>query len=79
LAVASIFVLRRRHPKSKIALPYRCPFYPLLPIVYVAAMSAILVNMFNTQPTESLIGVGFIAVGALLYATALRKLPARYI
>ena len=77
LAVASIFVLRRRHPKSKVAFPYRCPLYPLPPIVYVVAMSAVLINMFNTQRTESLVGVGFIVVGALFYATMLRRLPVR--
>ena len=33
-AVASIFVYRRRYP-VEVALPYRCPLYPVLPAVYV--------------------------------------------
>jgi hypothetical protein len=36
--------------------------------VYVLAMAAVLANMFVTQTTEALIAVGFIAVGAVVYA-----------
>lgn len=72
-AVASIFVLRRRFPVSSVKLPYRCPFYPILPAIYVLALAAVLFNMFQSQPAEALTGVGFIAVGAVLYLTCLRK------
>ena len=67
LAVASLFVFRYRYPPSKVQIPYRCPFFPWLPIVYVSAMSLVLFNMFATQRTEALIGVGFILVGAIVY------------
>ena len=67
LAVASIFMCRRAYPVDKVALPYRCWGYPVLPIVYVAVMAAVLVNMFVTQRTESLIAVGFMGVGGLVY------------
>jgi basic amino acid/polyamine antiporter, APA family len=77
LGVASIFVLRRRYPASKVALPYRCPFYPWVPLAYVVAIAVILANMFVTQQSESLIGVGFIVVGAVFYFAFLRKMPAR--
>ena len=66
-AVASIFVLRRRFPVSSVKLPYRCPLYPVLPAVYVLALATILANMFQSQPAEALTGVGFIAVGAIVY------------
>ena len=46
LVVASLFVFRRRYPPDQVDIPYRCPLYPWLPLVYVVAMSAILVNMF---------------------------------
>jgi basic amino acid/polyamine antiporter, APA family len=68
LVVASLFVFRRRYPPDKVDLPYRCPFYPWLPLVYVVAMCAVLVNMFWTNLGESLAAVGFIALGALVYA-----------
>jgi basic amino acid/polyamine antiporter, APA family len=74
LAVASLFVLRRRYPRELVDVPYRCPLFPWLPMVYVAFMGAVLFNMFTTQRAESLIGVGFILVGAGIYAVFLRRL-----
>jgi APA family basic amino acid/polyamine antiporter len=67
LAVASLFAFRRRYPRDQVALPYRCPLYPWLPLFYVLAMAAVLCNMFRTSPVESLAAVAFIAVGAVLY------------
>jgi amino acid transporter len=73
LAVSSIFVLRRRYPASRVQIPYRCPLFPLLPIIYVSIMAAILANMFTTKRSEALIGVGFILVGAAIYAAFLAR------
>ncbi len=67
LAIASLFALRRRQPPDRVALPYRCPLYPWLPLLYVLVMAAVLMNMFRARPTESLFAVGFIALGALVY------------
>ncbi len=67
LSVATIFVCRRQYPVDKVKLPYRCWGYPVLPIIYVAVMAAVLCNMFYTQRTESLIAVGFIGVGGVVY------------
>jgi amino acid transporter len=70
LMIAGIFVLRRRYPQSTHPLPYRCPGYPVVPAVYVLVMLAVLANMFWSpdQRTVALIGVGFIVVGAAVYA-----------
>lgn len=78
LAVAAIFVLRRRLTFG-VEAPYRCPLYPWLPLIYVLAMTAVLINMFTTSRTESLFAVGFIAVGAAFYALVLggKQPPAR--
>jgi basic amino acid/polyamine antiporter, APA family len=67
LAVASIFVLRRRYPRAQVPLPYRCPLYPWLPLIYVAVFALVLANMFITKRAESLFGVGFIGIGAIVY------------
>jgi APA family basic amino acid/polyamine antiporter len=67
LAVASIFVVRRQYPVDKVQLPYRCWGYPIIPAIYVLAMTAVLGNMFYTQTIEALIAVGFMGVGAVLY------------
>lgn len=70
LVVASLFVFRRRYPLDKVKLPYRCPLYPWLPLVYVVAMSAVLINMFWEKTGESLAALGFMAVGAIVYVVA---------
>ena len=47
--------------------------YPVLPAVYVLALAAVLVNMFWSQRAEALTGVGFILVGAVIYALVGRR------
>jgi basic amino acid/polyamine antiporter, APA family len=76
LAVASIFPLRWRFPPARVALPYRCWGYPWLPALYVIVMAAVLGNMFVTKRTESLFGLGFVALGAAVYACKFgRRVP----
>jgi amino acid transporter len=74
LAVATIFVFRRRIPVTPENRPYRCWGYPLVPALYIAIMGAVLVNMFISpeQRTEALVGMGFIGSGALAYAIFFR-------
>jgi L-asparagine transporter-like permease len=69
LAVGAIFIFRRRHRQEIDRLPYRCPLYPIVPAIFCLAMIGVLVNMFliPSQRMEALIGMGFIAVGAVLY------------
>ncbi|MBN9121772.1 MAG: amino acid permease [Planctomycetes bacterium] len=75
LAVATIFMFRRRIPVTPENRPYRCWGYPVVPALYVAIMAAVLVNMFLTpeQRTEALVGMGFIASGAAVYALFYRN------
>jgi amino acid transporter len=70
LAVATIFVFRRTIPPTPENRPYRCWGYPVVPALYIAIIGAVLVNMFLTpeQRTEALVGMGFIASGAAVYA-----------
>ena len=74
LAVASIFVFRRRIPPTPENRPYRCWGYPVVPALYVLIMAAVFVNMFVTpeQRGEAGIGLCFIAVGAAVYLTVFR-------
>jgi amino acid transporter len=65
LAVSTIFVFRRRRPDAD--RPYRCPGYPVVPLLYLVLPLLILGNMFRAQQVEALTGVSFIAVGALVY------------
>jgi basic amino acid/polyamine antiporter, APA family len=70
LAVATIFVFRRRFPNAE--RPYRCWGYPVVPGVYVLLMALVALNMVRTQTTEVLVGVSFVAVCAAVYALSPR-------
>ncbi|MFO0938513.1 MAG: amino acid permease [Gemmataceae bacterium] len=69
LAVASIFVFRRRFAREIAQLPYRCPLYPVTPALFVLCMSGVMINMFavDSKRNEALIGCGFIVAGVVLY------------
>jgi basic amino acid/polyamine antiporter, APA family len=66
LAVASIFMLRRRWPNAE--RPYRCLGYPVVPALYMILPLWVLVSMFINERAEALAGVGFIVLGAAVYA-----------
>jgi len=68
LGVATVFVFRRRLPHAE--RPYRCWGYPVTPAVYVIILGLVAANMFVHERAEALVGVGFIAVGAAVYAAA---------
>jgi amino acid transporter len=65
LAISTIFAFRRRFPDAP--RPYRCIGYPVVPILYICIMALVLSNMFLTQRTEAIAGVGFIALGAAVF------------
>jgi basic amino acid/polyamine antiporter, APA family len=70
LAVSTIFVFRARMPD--VERQYRCLGYPVTPIVYIVILTLVAVNTLFTQRTESAAAVAFVAVGAAIYAVALR-------
>ncbi|MFO0822903.1 MAG: APC family permease [Gemmataceae bacterium] len=74
LAVASIFVFRRRIPITPENRPYRCLGYPIVPILYCVGMGAVIYTFFATPESrsEALVGVGFIGMGAIVYALLFR-------
>lgn len=75
LAVVALFVFRRKHADRTASLPYRCPGYPLVPAVYVLAMAAVLVSIFIDKWGNALVGLGFIALGAVVYVIAFGRRP----
>jgi amino acid transporter len=66
LAVSSIFTFRRTMPGAE--RPYKCVGYPLVPALYIAIMAVVAVHMFLNHRIESLVGLVFIALGAVAYA-----------
>ena len=65
LAVAAVFVLRRRRPDAE--RPYRTAGYPVVPFVFLAASVAMLGNALFTAPVPTLICFGLILAGIPVY------------
>jgi APA family basic amino acid/polyamine antiporter len=71
LMAAGIFLLRRR-PDYRPA--YRVWGYPWVPIVFVVASLTIVVNRLISEPVDSAIGLGLVALGVpVFYTTAARS------
>lgn len=65
VAVAGLFVLRRKHRDEK--RPFRAWGYPLAPAVFVIGSLLIVLNAIRENPSTSLAGMGIIAAGLPLY------------
>lgn len=58
---SAVIVLRRRLPDA--ARPFRVPFYPWIPLLFVAACLVLVANTLLEKPTESGIGLAILALG----------------
>ena len=65
LNAGSLLLLRRRAPDR--ARPFRVPGFPIVPLVFVALASLLLVDSLWTRPFESLFGVVVMAIGGGAY------------
>jgi len=74
LAVAGVFVLRRRRPD--LVRPYRTPGYPLVPLVFIGGTLLVVGTALVEHPATTLAGVGLTLLGVPLYF--LRKIRAPY-
>jgi amino acid transporter len=72
-AVVAVFVLRRKRPDA--ARPYRTWGYPLVPLVFLAFYAFLLVTMFWENPPHRMIGLGLIALGAVVYFAFADRTP----
>ncbi len=64
LVASTLFVLRRKARRSgKIHTGYRVPFYPVLPLVFIAFELLIAVNVLLNRPREALYSGLFFAAG----------------
>jgi APA family basic amino acid/polyamine antiporter len=70
LAVAAVFVLRRRQPQLE--RPYRTWGYPLTPAIYLAAFAVALVSLLLEKQEQTATGCALIAAGAVYYAVVRR-------
>ena len=65
LGGAAIFVLRARRPDAP--RPYRALGYPVIPALYVLGSFALVWNTIVERPTESIAGLGLVALGLPFY------------
>ena len=75
LGALSIFVFRRREPDAP--RPFRVPGYPLTPILFVLASSAIVLNTLVTQPSRALVGIAGVLSGVPVYLLWRRRAAGR--
>ena len=61
LGAACVFVFRRRMPHAP--RPYRVPFYPILPLVFVVGTALFLVNTFVSDFWNAMGGVLIVLIG----------------
>jgi basic amino acid/polyamine antiporter, APA family len=70
-----VFKLRRERPDMP--RPYRVWGYPAVPIVFILASGAFVLNTLVERPKESLAGLGFLAIGIPFYWLSKRRAGAR--
>ena len=71
LAAAAIFTLRKKRPD--LPRPYKAWGYPVVPMIFIVALSGILLNTLFRRPVESLAGVALMVVGIPVYYMWKRK------
>lgn len=69
LTVAALIVLRRRRGNDA---PYRVPWYPLTPVVFLVLVAAMLLLLAAHSPRQAALGVGVVGLGIPVYALAFR-------
>jgi APA family basic amino acid/polyamine antiporter len=68
LTIGAVVIFRRRIPlEGRPAGAYRSPFYPLLPILFIAASTLVVAGVVRSNPARSALGVALLAAGLPIY------------
>jgi APA family basic amino acid/polyamine antiporter len=65
LAALSIFVYRRREPDHP--RPFRVPWYPLTPLLFVVSAALLVLNTVVAQPARAAVGIVIVLSGTPAY------------
>ncbi len=71
LTVAGVFILRKKF--KHVQNTYKTPLYPLTPILFLAIILWISINIMQQKPVESLYGLGTVLAGLALYLVTKKK------
>jgi APA family basic amino acid/polyamine antiporter len=70
LTIAGVIRLRTTRPAAE--RPYKVPGYPIVPILYIAGATLVLVLLSAYRPASTLPGLAIVVIGAVVYA-AIRR------
>jgi basic amino acid/polyamine antiporter, APA family len=76
MTVLGVMVMRRKRPD--LPRPYRTLGYPVIPVIFLAIQTWIMVYGLLYRPKESLAGVGITALGLLVFAIDRKVRPAGF-
>lgn len=65
LGAAAVFILRKKQPN--IERPYVVPWYPWIPIIFIAVATWFVLNTILQQPNESAVGTLLLVAGVPFY------------
>jgi basic amino acid/polyamine antiporter, APA family len=66
LAVVGVIILRRRHPE--LARPYRTPWYPVVPFIFIGGTLWVVGSALVARPVTTLGGIVLTLIGLPVYA-----------
>ena len=73
LVGVALFVLRAKEPDA--VRPFRVPFYPVVPAIFVLMCGYLLYSSLAYHGKHALVGMGVLAVGAVIMLFGLRSRP----
>lgn len=73
LTVAGVFILRKKYKQG----PFRLPFFPWPPIIFIAVTCWMIYYMFREDPKIILYSLATMVPGAILYVSVLKNKPVR--
>jgi APA family basic amino acid/polyamine antiporter len=65
LAAIAVIILRRTRPKAD--RPFKVPFYPVIPLIFIIISAIFLINTLIFQPWQAIAGIGLALIGLPFY------------
>jgi len=67
LTVIGVFILRKKSKNNQKQKSYRTWGYPITPVIFIVANIWFLYYLFKEKPYDSLIAIGLISLGFIVY------------